>query len=156
MWGSVFASSDINLKILGDLPKLQCLILGFDFIPGQAILIEDVGSSEFLRFQGNSMQVPIMVAWPLLIPFWGNKSIQWSLKIVKQQMPPRNPNMHTSCSQFVSRRPTAAYLPHVGSPVIREAAREMDAGVADRGANASWTPFDDRVSDSRRQDKSSC
>jgi len=35
---------------------------GFDFIPGQAILIEDVGSSEFLRFQDNSMQVPIMVA----------------------------------------------------------------------------------------------
>jgi len=62
MWGSVFASSDIYLKILGDLPKLQCLILGFDFIPGQAILIEDVGSSEFLRFQDNSMQVPIMVA----------------------------------------------------------------------------------------------
>jgi Leucine-rich repeat (LRR) protein len=32
-----------NLKILGALPKLQCLILGLDFIPSQAIVIGNEG-----------------------------------------------------------------------------------------------------------------
>jgi Leucine-rich repeat (LRR) protein len=39
-----------DLKILGDLPKLQCLILGLDFIPGQAIVIEDAGFRQLQRF----------------------------------------------------------------------------------------------------------
>ncbi|OQU83810.1 hypothetical protein SORBI_3005G181700 [Sorghum bicolor] len=39
-----------DLKILGELSVLQCLILGLDFIPGQAIVIESGGFSELQRF----------------------------------------------------------------------------------------------------------
>ncbi|CAO2142308.1 unnamed protein product [Urochloa humidicola] len=39
-----------DLYILGGLPKLQCLILGLDFIPREAISIQAVGFRELLRF----------------------------------------------------------------------------------------------------------
>ena len=39
-----------DLKILGDLPELQCLILGLDFIPGQPIAIGNEGFRELQRF----------------------------------------------------------------------------------------------------------
>ena len=39
-----------DLKILGGLPKLQCLILGLDFIPGQPIVIGNEGFCELQRF----------------------------------------------------------------------------------------------------------
>jgi Leucine-rich repeat (LRR) protein len=42
-----------DLKILGGLPKLQCLILGLDIIPEQAILINKQGFSKLERFLVN-------------------------------------------------------------------------------------------------------
>ncbi|KAJ1276288.1 hypothetical protein BS78_05G203700 [Paspalum vaginatum] len=38
-----------DLKILGDLPRLQTLILGLDFIPGQAVVIENAGFPQLQR-----------------------------------------------------------------------------------------------------------
>ncbi|CAO2144864.1 unnamed protein product [Urochloa humidicola] len=42
-----------GLKILRDLPKLQCLILGLDFVPREAIVIESEGFSELQTFSIN-------------------------------------------------------------------------------------------------------
>lgn len=39
-----------DLKILRDLPQLQCLVLGLDFVPRNAIMIESDGFSELLSF----------------------------------------------------------------------------------------------------------
>ncbi|KAL6890142.1 hypothetical protein ACP4OV_008906 [Aristida adscensionis] len=38
-----------DLKIFGELPQLQCLILGLDFIPGEDIVIENEGFPELQR-----------------------------------------------------------------------------------------------------------
>ncbi|CAO2142506.1 unnamed protein product [Urochloa humidicola] len=42
-----------SLKILRDLPKLKCLILGLDFVPRKAIVIESKGFSELQTFSIN-------------------------------------------------------------------------------------------------------
>ncbi|CAO2149644.1 unnamed protein product [Urochloa humidicola] len=39
-----------DVKILSDLPKLQCLILGLDFIPEEAMVFRSVGFRELQRF----------------------------------------------------------------------------------------------------------
>ncbi|KAG0530564.1 hypothetical protein BDA96_05G197500 [Sorghum bicolor] len=45
-----------DLKILGALPELQCLILGLDFIPSQAIV---VGNEGFRRLERFSVDCPV-------------------------------------------------------------------------------------------------
>ncbi|KAF8673268.1 hypothetical protein HU200_048822 [Digitaria exilis] len=47
---TIFKQGTDDLKILSDLPKLHFLILGLDFIPEEAIVIESVGFLELQRF----------------------------------------------------------------------------------------------------------
>ena len=39
-----------DLSILKDLPSLKCLLLGLEFIPREAIVIENEGFNELTRF----------------------------------------------------------------------------------------------------------
>ncbi|KAF8772313.1 hypothetical protein HU200_005905 [Digitaria exilis] len=45
-----------DLEILRDLPKLECLVLGLDFIPKEAIVIQDEG---FRELQTLSIECPV-------------------------------------------------------------------------------------------------
>ncbi|CAD6256286.1 unnamed protein product [Miscanthus lutarioriparius] len=59
-----------ELKILGALPKLQCLILGLDFIPGHAIVIGNEGFRKLQRLlmTRQRMQPELLGAEQMLDP----------------------------------------------------------------------------------------